>query len=171
MLIPVRSHPPKFSISHSIMKSRPQSRSLHLDQRLQALALAEKNIAVKIVQTITEVSVRFISALKKKAREREYDPSVSRVLKLEYIEDAPRSRRSLKVTSVVEAAILNNVQTDRHEREKTSTFLRYEHEVSSNTILRVLKRNEFRSCKSTMKFELNAAMMKARLQFCLRYKD
>jgi hypothetical protein len=153
------------------MESRPQSRSLHLGQRLQALALAEENIAAKIVQTITEVSVRFISALKKKAREREYDSSVSRVLKLEYIEDASRSKRSFKVTSIVEAAILNNVQTDRHEREKTSTFLKYEHEVSSNTILRVLKRNGFRSCKSTMKLELDAAMMKARLQFCLRYKN
>jgi hypothetical protein len=92
-------------------------------------------------------------------------------LKLEYIEDVLRSKRSLKITSIVEAIILNNVQTNRHKREKTSTFLKYEHEVSLNTILRVLKRNEFRSCKSTMKFELNAVIMKARLQFCLRYKN
>jgi hypothetical protein len=73
---------------HSAMKARSQSRSLYLDQRLQALVLAEKNIAVKIVQTIIEVLVRSINALKKKTREREYDSQVSRVLKLEYVEDA-----------------------------------------------------------------------------------
>jgi hypothetical protein len=68
-------------------------------------------------------------------------------------------------------AILNNVRQNRNDREKCSAFLKYEHEVSSHTILRVLKRNEFRSCKSIMKFDLNAIMMKARLQFCLRHKN
>ncbi len=153
------------------MEARPQNRSLDVGQRLQALALAEEDIAVKIVQSITEVSIRSISDLKKKARSRGYDPQISRVLKLEYVTDAPRSDRSLKITPAIEAAIVENVQADRHGREKTSAFLRYEHGVSSDTILRVLKRNGFRSCKSTMKPGLDAAMMKARLQFCLRYKD
>jgi hypothetical protein len=156
---------------HSIMKARPQNRSLNVGQRLQALTLAEEDIAVKIVQSITEVSIRSISDLKKKARSRGYDPQISRVLKLEYVTNASRSDRSLKITSIIEAVIVKNVQVDRHGRKQTSTFLRYEHEVSSNIILRVLKRNDFRSCKSTMKFGLDAAMMKARLQFCLRYKN
>jgi hypothetical protein len=156
---------------HSIMKARSQNRSLNVEQRLQALTLVKEDIAVKIVQSITEVSIRSISDLKKKARSRDYDSQISRVLKLEYVTDASRSDRSLKITSIIEAVIVKNVQADKHEREKTSTFLKYEHKVSSNTILRVLKRNDFRSCKSTMKFELDAVMMKARLQFCLRYKN
>jgi transposase len=156
---------------HSIMEARPQNRSLNVGQRLQALTLAEEGIAAKIVQSITEVSIRSISDLKKKTRSRGYDSQISRVLKLEYVTDASRSGRSFKITSVIEAVIVENVQADRHEREKTSAFLKYEHEVSSDTILRVLKRNDFRSCKSTMKLGLDAAMMKARLQFCLRYKD
>ncbi len=108
MLIPVPGHPPKFleptqnrSQNHpqarSTMEStpnqlqnRPQNRSLHVRQRLQALALVEKGIAIKVVQAITEVSVRSISDLKKKARSRGYDPQISRVLKLEYVEDVPR---------------------------------------------------------------------------------
>jgi hypothetical protein len=138
---------------------------------LQALTLAEHDIAAKIVQAVTEVATRTISELKRKARSRGYDPKISRVLKLEYVTDAPRSGRPPKVTPTVETAILVNVRADRNEREKCSARLDYEHEVSSTTILRVLKRNEFRPCKSTMKPGLDAAMMKARLQFCLRHKD
>jgi hypothetical protein len=77
------------------------------------------------------------------------------------VTNASRSNQSLKITSIIKAVIMKNVQANKHEREKTSTFLRYEHEVSSNIILRVLKRNEFRSRKSTMKLELNTTMMKA----------
>ncbi len=152
-------------------QNRSQNRSLHVKQRLQALALAEKSIAVKVMQAITEVSVRSINDLKKKARSREYDSQISRVLKLEYVEDVSRFDRSLKITSIIETIILNNVQADKHDREKTIDTLRYEHDVASSTILRMLKRNDFRSCKTTMKLELDAAMMKARLQFCLRYKN
>jgi hypothetical protein len=130
------------------MKERSQNRSLNFEQRLQALTLVEEDIAIKIVQSITEVSIRSISDLKKKARSRDYDFQISRVLKLEYVTDASRSNRSFKITSIIKAVIVKNVQADKHERKKTSTFLKYEHEVSSNIILRVLKRNEFRSCKS-----------------------
>ncbi len=153
------------------MKEKSQNHSLNFEQRLQALTLIEKNIAIKIVQSITEVSIKSISDLKKKARSRDYDSQISRVLKLEYVTDASRSNRSFKITSIIETIIMKNIQADKHERKKMSTFLRYKHEVSSNIILRVLKRNEFRSCKSTMKFELNAVMMKTRLQFYLRYKN
>ncbi len=151
--------------------SRPQNRNLHVEQRLQALTLAEEDIAIKIVQAIIEVSVRTISDLKKKARQRDYDFKVSRVLKLEYVKNASRSDKSSKITSAVKQIILNNVRHDQNDRKKSSAFLRYEYEVSSNTIFRALKRNEFRSCKSIMKSDLNAVMMKARLQFCLRYKN
>jgi hypothetical protein len=140
-------------------------------QRLQTLALAEKNIAVKVMQAIIEVSVRSISDLKKKARSREYDSQISRVLKLEYVKNVSRIDRSLKITSIIETIILNNVQADKHDRKKTIDTLRYEHDVASSTILRMFRRNDFRSCKTTMKFELNAIMMKTRLQFCLRYKN
>jgi hypothetical protein len=150
---------------------RPQSRNFDVGTRLQALTLAEHGIAVKIVQAVIEVIIRIISELKRKARSRGYDSKISRVLKLEYVIDAPRSGRFSKVTPAVETVILVNVRADRNEREKCSARLNYEHGVSSIIILRVLKRNEFRSCKSIMKFDLNAVMMKARLQFCLRHKN
>jgi hypothetical protein len=150
---------------------RSQSRNFDVETRLQALTLVEHDIAVKIVQAVIEVVIRIISELKRKARSREYDSKISRVLKFEYVTDASRSDRFSKVTSTVETIILVNVRADRNGREKCFARLNYEHEVSSITILRVLKRNGFRSCKSIMKFDLNAIMMKARLQFCLRHKN
>jgi KaiC/GvpD/RAD55 family RecA-like ATPase len=150
---------------------RPQSRNFDVETRLQALTLVEHDIAIKIVQAVIEMIIRIISELKRKARSREYDSKISRVLKLEYVTDASRSDKSSKITSTVETIILINVRADRNEREKCFARLSYEHEISSITILRVLKRNEFRSCKSIMKLDLNAIMMKARLQFCLRHKN
>ncbi len=150
---------------------RSQSRNFDVETRLQALTLAEHDIAIKIVQAVIEMITRIISELKRKARSREYDSKISRVLKLEYVTDASRSDKFSKVISIVETVILINVRVDRNERKKCFTRLSYEHEISSIIILRVLKRNEFRSCKSIMKLDLNAVMMKARLQFCLRNKN
>ncbi len=103
--------------------SRPQNRNLDVDQRLQALTLAEEGIAIKIVQAITKVSARIISDLKKKARQRGYDFTISRVLKLEYVANASRSDRFSKITSTMEQVILNNVQKNRNDREKSSALL------------------------------------------------
>ncbi len=150
---------------------RSQSRNFDVKTRLQALTLVEHDIAIKIVQAVIEMIIRIISELKRKTRSREYDSKISRMLKLEYVTDASRSDRFSKITSIVETIILINVRVDKNEREKCFARLSYEHEVSSITILRVLKRNEFRSCKSIMKLDLNAIMMKARLQFCLRHKN
>jgi hypothetical protein len=165
------SPPSVMSFTPQVTLFRLQSRNFDVGTRLQALALAEHDIAIKIVQAVIEMTIRIISELKRKARSREYDSKISRVLKLEYVTDASRSDRSSKVTSAVETVILVNVRADRNGREKCSARLNYEHGVSSITILRVLKRNEFRSCKSIMKPGLNAVMMKARLQFCLRHKN
>jgi hypothetical protein len=159
------------SFTSQVTLFRPQSRNFDVETRLQALTLVEHDIAIKIVQAVIEMTTRIISELKRKARSREYDLKISRVLKLECVTDASRSDRFSKITSIVETIILINVRADRNEREKCFARLNYEHEVSSITILRVLKRNEFRSCKSIMKLDLNAVMMKARLQFSLRHKN
>jgi KaiC/GvpD/RAD55 family RecA-like ATPase len=150
---------------------RSQSRNFDVKTRLQALTLVEHDIAIKIVQIVIEMIIRIIFELKKKARSREYDLKISRMLKFEYVTNASRSNKSSKITSIVETIILINVRADKNEREKCFARLNYEHEISSIIILRVLKRNEFRSCKSIMKFDLNAVMMKTRLQFCLKHKN
>ena len=144
-----------------IIKSRTQNNSLTTGQKLQELCLVEHGIAVKVVQAVTGVSTQSISYIKRKALDRGYDPTVSRILKVEYVEDACRSGRPLKVTSEVEQAILDNIRHDRNGREKYSAVLGYEHGVLSTTILNVLRRNNSRLCKSTMKPGLDSAMKEA----------
>ena len=60
--------------------------------------------------------------------------------------------------------------TDRNAREKPSAVLGYEHGFSSTTILKVLKRNGFKSSKPTKKPGLTPSMMEARYQFALRFE-
>jgi hypothetical protein len=167
-----------FSVLFSIMSFtsqvtlfRSQSRNFDVETRLQALTLIKHDIAIKIVQAVIEMIIRIISELKKKARSREYDSKISRMLKLDYVTNVSRLNRFSKIILIVETIILINVRVDKNERKKCFARLSYEHEISSITILRVLKRNEFRSCKSIMKLDLNAIMMKTRLQFCLRHKN
>ena len=110
-------------------------------KRIQALSLVEHGVPAKDVAAICEMSSSTVHRLKIKARERGYDPSISRVLKEEYVIDAPRSGQPPKVTEV-EKAILDNVRKDRAEREKSSAFLGAEYDLSSTTILTQTKWNE-----------------------------
>ena len=77
---------------------------------------------------------------------------------MEYVEDAPRSGQPSKVTPALEEAILTDVRKDRNGREKSSAMLAFDHELSSSTILKVLKKNGFRACKSTKKPGLTSMM-------------
>ena len=150
----------------------PNAQSINHDNgtRLQALALAEAGIASKIVTAITEISRFTISRLQKQARIRGYDPEVSKKLLLSYVEDAPRSGRPPVITPQVEEAVIQAIRKDRDGREKTSFMLAAEQGISSSSVLRLLKRNNFRPCKTTKKPSLTEAMMEARYQFALRYQ-
>ena len=84
----------------------PNAQSVNHDDgtRLQALALAEAGIAVKIVTAITGISRSTISRLQKQARVRGYDPNQSKKLLLSYVTDNPRSGRPTVITHDTEGA-------------------------------------------------------------------
>ena len=77
--------------------------------RIQALALAEEGITVERIIEITGLSRRTIFNLKKRARERGYNPAQSRALKMEYVEDAPRSGRPKVTTEEKRKELLEHV--------------------------------------------------------------
>ena len=52
----------------------------------------------------------------------------------------------------------------------TVACLKYKHAISDNIVLRILKRNDFHSVKSTRKTNLTKLMREVRLAFCLLYK-
>jgi hypothetical protein len=153
-----------------------QSVNHDLGQRLQALALAEFGVAQTVVTEITGLSRSSVSRLKKQARERGYDPSVSRALKLEYVEDAPRSGRP-PIPKETEDAILEKLANgNRNVREMPAGLIAYEHNqtheqrVSPTSVLRILKRNGYHPCKKITMPGLTNEMKEARLKFCLEHE-
>jgi hypothetical protein len=61
--------------------------------RIQALALAEASISSERIQEITGMDPKVLAGLRRLARERGYDPSVSMQLKEEYVLDPPNTNR------------------------------------------------------------------------------
>ena len=143
--------------------------------------IAEFAIAQKIARTVsaaadlaiefTGISRQTVRRLQAQVRKRGFNPDISPKLTLDYGQDAPRSGRPGVVTPALESTVLEAVRASRHGREKSSITLGYEHGVSASTILNILHKHQFKSCKTTKKPSLTAAMKEARLQFCLRYQD
>lgn len=151
--------------------SRPQSNSLDLGQRLQALSLVEHGLSPKEASKASGVSPQTISRLRKQARERGFDPSVSSILKIEYVEDVKRSGRPTVRTPEVIQTILDTVRANRNGREMPAAALALKALISTTSAWRVLRSNGFSPCKRTMKPGLLPSMKEVRLQFCQRYKD
>ncbi|KIW54885.1 hypothetical protein PV05_07216 [Exophiala xenobiotica] len=61
--------------------------------RIQALALGEASISSERIQEITGMDPKVLAGLRRLARERGYDPSVSMQLKEEYVLDPPNNSR------------------------------------------------------------------------------
>ena len=61
--------------------------------RIQALALAEASISYERIQEITGMDPKVMAGLRRLARERGYEPSVSMQLKEEYVLDPPNTAR------------------------------------------------------------------------------
>ena len=136
------------------------------------MTLVEHGIAIKIIQTVTEI--KYLSAIyryKCQAHEQGYDPTVSQMMKIGWVADALHSGCPPKVTPQIEEAILANVRNDQNVRNKPCWVLGSEHQLSSSIILNVLHRNKIKPQKNTKKPSLTDVMMEARLQFCLRYQD
>ena len=73
----------------------PQSVNYDVGQRIQALALAEYGVDPKVAAEAAGIKggALAVRRLQQKARKRGYDPAVSKVFKVEYVIDAPRSGR------------------------------------------------------------------------------
>ena len=70
----------------------------NIGTNIQALALAEAGTPVQLVSQTTGLAPRTIYHLRVKARARGFDPQVSPMLKLEYVEDGDKSGRPKKIS-------------------------------------------------------------------------
>ncbi len=88
----------------------------------------------------------------KQAKEQVYDPSINSHIKLKYVTDATQSDRPLIVTPELEQTNLDSFdEATRNDTEKPAGLLAFEHGISLTFMLRILKRNKFRSVKPTYK--------------------
>lgn len=150
---------------------RPNPHPNHsIEARIQALTLIDSGHHVDEASAITGISRSVIYALRRKAKERGYDPAISRIIKTEYVVDASRKGRPKVITVSLEQQVLGIVQKDRNGRERTCKDLAAEFGVSDMTIWRILKKNGLRKRKPSMKPGLTEAMKEARLQFCLQHR-
>ena len=93
-------HPTKigFLSLHKVMAKRHYH---DLATRAQALALLEEKIPVQRIVEITQMSKTSIFRLQRTAKSRGYNPSISRQLKVEYLEDGLRSGQPTTVRDEV----------------------------------------------------------------------
>lgn len=115
--------------------------NLSLRTRLQALALVEFGIPPGQASHITKISVKTIQRLRRQARTRGFDPAVSPILKLEYVEDAPRSGRPPKLNPELEDTIVASfVGEGKKEGDEKVTKAQVAEAtgVSTTTVRRVL---------------------------------
>ena len=141
------------------------------DLRLQALSLVEAGISTKEAARITGISISTINRLKQKARENGFDPAESTKLSIKHVQDRPRSGRPAKITSEKKASIIQYVEKNRNTHESSAVEIANVYDVSASTILKLLKRNKFKSCKTTKKPPLNDRMKAQRLKWCLDHEE
>jgi transposase len=116
-------------------------------ERIQALALIEEGVPVDRVTTVSGMSKASIYRLQKTARARGYDPAVSRRLKDEYVQDAPRSGRPKKLSPEQEQELLQVLQKNRNGHEKTMQQLASEAGISSVSVYRIMRKHGLQKAK------------------------
>ena len=139
--------------------------------RVQAVALMAQDFDIQRVEAITGMSSWTIKRWVKKAKERGFNPEIDQRILTEYVEDEPRSGRPKEVTQSIEESIISSVKKDHIGREKSSEFLAFESNISSHSVLKILKKHGFHSVKPTKKPGLTNEIRKRRLDFCLAHKD
>ena len=157
---------------HAKVSKMPNAQSINHDLgvRIQSLTLTKYLVlqrentskAVEKAKDHTGFSKPSIYRLRKQARQRGFDLTISPHLKLHYIEDADRPGRPTKITPQVEEALLAQVSKDRNHWEMTAAQHSYKLGISPSTTLKAFKKMKFRSCKTTKKPSLIAVMLRER---------
>ena len=139
--------------------------------RAQALTMKIYGSTNADIQAATGMSVSRIKAVVQEARKRGFNETKSRTILNIYLKDAPQSGRPTKCTSTKIQEVIEKVRRDRYGREKSTQQLALDTNISTKTVWRILKSQNFHKTKPTCKPSLSAQMKKDRLEFCLHYKD
>ena len=98
--------------------------------RIQALALFEAGIPIPRITEFTGIPKRTIYDLQAKAKARGYNPKVSKLLKIEYVEDGARSGRPRNISREQEGA-QEPIQNGQNAREENLEIIALEATISA----------------------------------------
>src|SRR5690625_1241668 len=87
--------------------------------RVQALALLTEGISQARVAEITQIPKSTLKSIKRRARERGFNPAVDPRIKDDFVKDAQRSGRPKEITEETENRLIENVCQNRNGREKS----------------------------------------------------
>ena len=145
--------------------------------RIQALTMLQIGIPIRQITALTNLSKSTIHRHHNKAIIRGYNPKVSMLIHVSYVEDAKRSGRpktSQAVIDLVLATVTKNSTTRSYSAKRIAQKVSAMPEIrkiSASTVYRILIDNNYKSCKQTVKPGLSIDMQKKRLTWCLLYKD
>ena len=139
--------------------------------RIQAVTMLILRLLTETIHTFTHISISQINRLFKKAKRRGFDPKVSKIVTVEYIQDEERPGR-LKCSQVIRDLIIKTVTKNSTTRQWSYDRITYEVsltlgiiKVSTRTVYQVLIDKGYGSYKRTIKPGLTNKNKKARLKW------
>jgi transposase len=118
-------------------------------QRAQALTLLQIGVSFDIITETTGISERQVYRYLEAAKKHGYNPSLSEILRDEYLTNAPKSGRPRALDEAGEEELAEAIRRDRYAREKSSLTLGVEQNISASTVQRIFKRRGIRKLKPT----------------------
>jgi transposase len=112
------------------MPPKGQPRPYDIVQRAQALTLHRLGVPFNIILETTGVPKRQVYRYLETAKERGYDPSLSEILRDEYLTNAPIPGRPRALNEEAEEELVQAIRRDRYAREKDSLSLGIERNIS-----------------------------------------
>jgi hypothetical protein len=153
----------------------PLKKSFHtVGARIQALTLLENGVIVDKITSKTGIAGSSIYRIRTKACSRGWAPH--KILETWHIDDAPRPRRPPISTALVKfivATVTKNSITRGWSCERIAAEISNTpgwQPVSVSTVYRALKQEGYGVFKKTVKPGLTSDQMKARLEWCYKYR-
>ena len=137
----------------------------------QALALLTAGISEEHVSQITHIPPRTLRYIKKKARDRGYNPEIDGRILEDYVKDGAHTGRPKEISEETELALIQSASKDRAGREKSAEVLAYEAGISHRSAVKILHKYGFTNAKPTTKPGLSEEAKAERLAFAERHKD
>jgi transposase len=156
-------------------RAEPQANHFGVAQRAQVLTLKEHtSLKIDDIVAITGVGKSEVSNILKRARERGY--TKEQPLQDAFFGDAARAGRPQKVDKAAAKGVVSIISQTRQSRtltlvEITRRLKKTNISLSPMSVWRILHRNGYHKVKPTRKPGLSDAARKARLEWCLQFKD